>query len=177
MPALVQSYISTEGSSNQHVGGLHETSPEVLHLILSVALKSHKEVGLSNELHTTFLNTLKRDFSKDIVPVVLGPLVYSDECEIGPEMSSEGPGLPTSMTDTSLSDLVRELGCSFTNTVDDCKKTLTKLIGRDISASHVAKVLIIMCQSSNVEEPIGVQSPGTYSKVTDGKYQYVALCI
>lgn len=93
VPALVQSYIDTEGSSSQHEGGLHETTPEVLHLILSAILKSPKEVGLTNDTHTTFLNTLQRDFPKDLVPVVLAPLVYPDQSELAPEMSSEGPGL------------------------------------------------------------------------------------
>ncbi|KAJ8915845.1 hypothetical protein NQ315_004658 [Exocentrus adspersus] len=93
VPILVQSYIDTEGSSQQHGGGLHETSPEVLHLILSTILKTPKEVGLTNDIHTTFLKTLQRDFPKELVPVVLAPLVYPEQCELAPEMSSDGPGL------------------------------------------------------------------------------------
>lgn len=45
VPALVQSYIDTEGStSSRHEGALHDTTPEILHLILSIILNNPKEV-------------------------------------------------------------------------------------------------------------------------------------
>lgn len=86
LPALVQSYIDTEGSTRQHEGGLHETTPEVLHLILSAVLQSYKEVGLTKEVHEAFLRTLQRDFPKELVPVVLAPLLYPTDFELEPEI-------------------------------------------------------------------------------------------
>ncbi|KAI4469623.1 ccr4-not transcription complex [Holotrichia oblita] len=170
VPVLVKSYIDTEGSSSQHAGGLHETTPEVLHLILSVILKSPKEVGLTNDIHTTFLNTLKKDFPKDIVPVVLAPLVYPEECEIAPEMSSEGPGLTGGMLDTSLSEMIRELGYGFTSSVDECRNTLLKLVGRDIASMHVSRILSVMCQqNSSFEESLNIQQPGSFNKSLEGR--------
>lgn len=136
VPALVQSYIETEGSSRQHEGGLHETTPEVLHLILSAILKSPKEVGLTNTIHQSFLDTLQRDFSKDLVPVVLAPLVYPDHCELSPEMSSEGPG---GMLETSCADIVAEIGFGFTASVEECRNHLMKIGGRDITPAIVAR--------------------------------------
>lgn len=165
VPALVQSYIDTEGSSSQHEGGLHETTPEVLHLILSAILKSPKEVGLTNDTHTTFLNTLQRDFPKDLVPVVLAPLVYPDQSELAPEMSSEGPGLSGGMLETSLADLVTEIGYGFTANVEECRNNLMKLGGRDISPSVVARVLTIMCRThSGLEDSLNIQTPGSFNK-------------
>ncbi|XP_018332618.1 CCR4-NOT transcription complex subunit 1 [Agrilus planipennis] len=147
IPTLVQSYINTEGSARQHEGGLHDTSPDILHVILSAVLKSPKELGLTNDVHTNFLNTLQRDFPKDIVPVVLAPLIYPDQCELAPDMSSDGPGLPGGMIDTSLADLVSELGYSFTSSVDECRNNLLKLGGRDVTPSAIARVLTLMCKT------------------------------
>lgn len=147
IPGLVQSYIDTEGSSRQHEGGLHETSPEVLHLILSAILKSPKDLGLTNEIHADLLSSLQRDFPKDHVPVVLAPVVYPDCSELAPEMSSEGPGLSGGMLDTSLADLVSELGHGFTTSLEECRKNLMKLGGREITAALVARILSLMCRS------------------------------
>ncbi|XP_031355964.1 CCR4-NOT transcription complex subunit 1 [Photinus pyralis] len=167
LPALVQSYVDTEGSSRQHEGGLHDTTPEVLHLILSAVLKSPKEVGLTNEIHTVFLNSLQRDFSRDLVPVVLAPLVYPDQCELAPpEMSSEGPGLSGGMLDSSLADLVSEMGYGFTLTLEDCRNNLLKFIGRDINPTAVARTLAFLCRThSGLEESLNL--PGSFSK--DGR--------
>lgn len=147
VPALVQSYIDTEGSSRQHEGGLHETTPEVVHLILSTILKNPKEVGLTNDIHTTFLKTLQRDFPRELVPVVLAPLVYPEQCELAPEMSSEGPGLSGGMLETSLADLVTEIGYGFTSSVEECRNNIMKLGGRDISPGVIARVLAVMCRT------------------------------
>lgn len=80
------------GGNRQYEESLQETSPELLHLILSSILESPKEVGLTNDIHTTFLNSLQRDFPRDQVPVVLAPLVYPEQAELFSEMSSDGPG-------------------------------------------------------------------------------------
>lgn len=150
IPSLVQSYIDTEGSSRQHEGGLHETTPEVLHLILSAILKSPKDLGLTNEIHADLLSSLQRDFPKDHVPVVLAPVVYPDRSELAPEMSSEGPGLSGGMLDTSLADLVAEIGHSFTASVEECRKNLLKFGGREIAPGLVARMLAVMCRSPGV---------------------------
>ncbi|KAG5879168.1 hypothetical protein JTB14_029970 [Gonioctena quinquepunctata] len=170
VPALVQSYIDTEGSSRQHEGGLHETTPEVLHLILSALLKNPKELGLTNGIHTTFLKTLQRDFPKDLVPVVLAPLVYPEHSELAPEMSSEGPGLSGGMLETSLADMVTEIGYNFTSSLEECRNNLMKLGGRDISPGIVARVLSVMCRTHNgLEESLSLQTPGSYNKGSDSR--------
>ncbi|KAK9891930.1 hypothetical protein WA026_017413 [Henosepilachna vigintioctopunctata] len=164
VPALVQSYIDTEGSSRQHEGGLHETTPEVLNLILSAILKSPKEVGLTNDIHQTFLNTLQRDFPKDLVPVVLAPLVYPEQCELAPDMSSDGPGLSGGMLDTSLADVITEMGYGFTSSVEECRNNLIKLGGRDITPTIVARVISIMCRThSGLDDSLNIQIPGSFN--------------
>lgn len=170
IPSLVQSYIDTEGSSSQHEGGLHETTPEVLHLIISVILKNPKEVGLTNDIHTTFLKTLQRDFPKDLVPVVLAPLVYPEQSELSPEMSSEGPGLSGGMLETSLADVLTEIGYNFTSSLEECRNNLMKLGGRDIPPSVVSRVLAVMCRThSGLEDSLTIQTPGSFNKGTDNR--------
>lgn len=170
VPTLVQSYIETEGSTRQHEGGLHETTPEVLHLILSSILKAPKDVGLTNNAHRAFLDTLQRDFPKDLVPVVLAPLVYPEHCELSPEMSSEGPGLSGGMLETSLADLVTEIGFGFTSSVEECRNNLMKLGGRDITPATVARILTVMCRThSGLEESLSLQSPGSFNKGNEGR--------
>lgn len=169
VPALIQSYIDTQGISRQHEGGLHETTPEVLHLILSAVLNNPKEVGLTNDIHSSFLSTLQRDFPKEQVPIVLAPLVYPEQCELAPGMSSEGPGLTGGMLETSLADLVNEIGYSFTSSVEECRKNLIKFGGRDISPAVVARVLSLMCRSHNGhEESLGIQA-SAFSKNNDSR--------
>ncbi|KAL1517994.1 hypothetical protein ABEB36_001684 [Hypothenemus hampei] len=147
VPQLVRSYIDTGGSNQLYEGGLQEASPELLHFILSSILETPKEVGLTNDIHTTFLNNLQNDFPKDQVPVVLAPLVYPDIAELYSEMSSEGPGLSSGTLDTPLGDLVKELGYGFTSSLEECRNSLIKLGGRDIAPSTVARVLAVMCRT------------------------------
>lgn len=148
VPSLVQSYIDTEGSGHQQEGGLHETTPEVLHLILSLIEHSPKEVGLSSEVHAALLKALQRDFPKDFVPIVFAPLVYSQQCELAPDiMGSEGPGLSGGMLDTPLADLVSEMGYGFTSSLEECRNNLVKLKPRDITPAHIARVVSVMSQT------------------------------
>lgn len=163
VPALVQSYIDTEGSSRQQEGGLQETTPEVLHLILWSILKSPKEVGLSNDTHTIFLNTLQKDFPKELVPVVLAPLVYPEQCELAPNyttMATDGPGLSGGMLETSLADMITEIGYSFTSSLEECRNNLIKLSGgRELTPTIVARVLAVMCRThSGLEDSLNNSS-------------------
>lgn len=163
LPALVQSYIDTEGSTRQHEGGLHETTPEVLHLILSAILLSPKDVGLSTDTHEAFLRTLQRDFPKELVPVVLAPLLYPTESQLTPEMSSDGPGISGNMLENSLSELVAELGYSFTSNLEECRNSLLSLAGGGITPLSVAKVLSTMCRTHNsLDESLNLQTPGGF---------------
>ncbi|XP_019755712.2 CCR4-NOT transcription complex subunit 1 isoform X2 [Dendroctonus ponderosae] len=155
VPQLVRSYIDT-GGNRQYEESLQETSPELLHLILSSILESPKEVGLTNDIHTTFLNSLQRDFPRDQVPVVLAPLVYPEQAELFSEMSSDGPGLSGGTLDSSLSDLVKELGYIFTSTLEECRNSIIKLGGRDIAPSTVARVLAVMCRThTGLDDALG----------------------
>lgn len=88
LPELIKNYINSEISNKHHEGGLHDSSPEVLHLILSQAFQEPNKFGLPNEAKEKFLKNLRRDFPRELVPVVLAPLLYPGDGEI-PQVSIE----------------------------------------------------------------------------------------
>ncbi|XP_066142150.1 CCR4-NOT transcription complex subunit 1 isoform X1 [Euwallacea fornicatus] len=156
VPLLVRAYIDTGSTSRQYEGGLQETTTELLHFILSSVVEAPKEVGVTNDIHTTFLNTLQRDFPRDQVPVVLAPLVYPEQEELFSEMTSDGSGLSGATLDTPLADLVKELGYGFTSSLEECRNTVLKLGGRDIAPSTVARVLAVMCRThTGLDDSLG----------------------
>ncbi len=64
-------------------GGFGDTAIEVLHLLLSYLLQgSEEEVCVAKESVNTFVQTLRRDFPRERVPVVLAPLLYRDQLDI-----------------------------------------------------------------------------------------------
>lgn len=84
LPDLINNYIQSADSTGnkQQEDGLHDSSPEVLHLILIETLKDQNSYGLSSETKEKFLKNLKRDFPRELVPVVLAPLLYPGDGEI-----------------------------------------------------------------------------------------------
>ncbi len=64
-------------------GGFGELAIEVLHVLLShLILIPEEEVGVSAESTQTFIETLRRDFPRERVPVVLAPLLYREQQDI-----------------------------------------------------------------------------------------------
>ena len=88
VPALIESYIATSGHSTQHEGGLRETSAETLHFILTNFLKTPKEFGFSGETYVQFTRALQKDYSRDLVPVVVTPFIYQTDIQFERPMAS-----------------------------------------------------------------------------------------
>lgn len=64
-------------------GGFGDLAIEVLHILLShLILNPEEEVGVSFESIQTFIETLRRDFPRERVPVVLAPLLYREQQDI-----------------------------------------------------------------------------------------------
>ena len=64
-------------------GGFGDLAIEVLHILLShLILDPEEEVGVSSDSVQTFIETLRRDFPRERVPVVLAPLLYREEQDI-----------------------------------------------------------------------------------------------
>ena len=64
-------------------GGFGDLAIEVLHLLLShLILRSEEETNVSAESVQKFVETLRRDFPRERVPVVLAPLLYREQQDI-----------------------------------------------------------------------------------------------
>lgn len=81
LPDLIKNYTNSENNIKQQEEGLHDSSPEVLHLILFETLKDPNFFGLAIESKEKFLKNLRRDFPRELVPVVLAPLLYPGDEE------------------------------------------------------------------------------------------------
>ncbi len=64
-------------------GGFGDLAIEVLHILLShLILNPEEEVGVAFDSIQTFIETLRRDFPRERVPVVLAPLLYREQQDI-----------------------------------------------------------------------------------------------
>lgn len=150
LPNLIQSYIEIDSSRPNQEGSLNDISPELLQLILSIISHGkHQNFGLSDLVYNKFIKQLCRDFPRDRVPLILAPLLYTEDTEISAEkMTSNSQGILTSaIMDTSWSILVMDIGYGFTSSVEECKNHLMKVAGRDVSPQDVAKIISLMCRT------------------------------
>lgn len=85
IPDLIKNYVNAENNKKPTEEGLHDSSPEVLHLILSYILEESNKVELSSEAKEKFFKSLRRDFPRELVPVVLAPLLYPGDGETAPK--------------------------------------------------------------------------------------------
>lgn len=101
-------------------------------------------------MYNKFIEHLQKDFPKDRVPLILGPLLYTDDLEIDSDTSEL---LSTKIMDTPYSNLVIELGYAFTTNTEDCKNHLTKIGGQNITPRDVARITLNMCRTiANLSE-------------------------
>jgi CCR4-NOT transcription complex subunit 1 len=82
LPELIKNYINSETNNKHHEGGLQDSLPQVLQLILGQAFHSTNLYNLPTEAKEKFLKNLRRDFPRELVPVVLAPLLYPGDGEI-----------------------------------------------------------------------------------------------
>lgn len=98
--------------SNQE-GSLNDLTPELLQLILSLLTRDkYKKYGISELTHKKFVSQFSRDFPQERCPLILAPLIYSENTEISADkMSANSQGILTSaIMDTSWASLVMEIG-------------------------------------------------------------------
>jgi len=121
-----------------------DSSPELLHTVLS--LIAEKDWNISKDKVETFLSVLRGQFSREVAPLVLVPLLYPTYTPSTPQhitMATKGPGL----LDGALPDLVLEMGYHFTSSVEECRASLLQLGGREVYAATVAKVIGVMVRT------------------------------
>ncbi|KAK7790471.1 hypothetical protein R5R35_006209 [Gryllus longicercus] len=149
LPDLIHSYIDTESSNSQQEGGLHDATPDVLHLILTNLLFGPKDFGVSAETKEIFLKNLRRDFPRELVPVVLAPLLYPGNTDLPMDkVNQESSTMTNNMMESSLADLLMELGYGCCSSLEECRSALVNMgAGREISPAAVARVLGMMIRT------------------------------
>lgn len=81
LPIVIENCTNSENSNKGQEEGLHDSSPEILHLVLHETLREPNNFGLTNEAKEKFLKNLRRGFPRERVPVVLAPLLYPGDGE------------------------------------------------------------------------------------------------
>jgi len=149
LPELIRTYTNSDtANTSLPEGGLHDTTPEVLNLILKSLFGPGETLGVTPETKEVFLKNLRRDFPRELVPVVLAPLLYSYSSDLPMDkLNQDSSNMANTMLDTTLADLVMEIGYGFTNSVDECRNHLVTMGAGSMTAGAVARVLSMMVRS------------------------------
>lgn len=169
LPDLLRSYIDADVGSVQE-GGLTDVAIEVLHRLLTHVVHGPREqVGVGDDQVTAFVETLKKDFPKERVPVVLAPLLYPELQDISPDNLIPEPSIfSKSVMEDDLADLIHEIGYSSCASVDECKNTLIHFGVQDITPSSVARVIGMMVKTVfGLGEHVTIQNYGSSSVSLD----------
>ncbi|KAL3860717.1 hypothetical protein ACJMK2_010802 [Sinanodonta woodiana] len=154
LPDLIHSYVDADTSIRQE-GGLQDIAIEVLHLLLTHLVRSKEQFGIGADQKEAFIKTLRKDFPRDRVPVVLSPLLFPETEDISVEKLTFLTSMPKSNLDASLADMVLESGYSCTSSIEECRSLLMQVGQREISPASVARVLGMMART-----PSGLNEQG-----------------
>lgn len=105
--------LSPDTAHSNQEGSLNDISPELLQLILSLLSRDkYKNYGITELTHKKFVSQFSRDFPRERCPLILAPLIYSENTEISADkMSANSQGILTSaIMDTSWASLVMDIG-------------------------------------------------------------------
>lgn len=171
----------TEISRANQEGSLSDISPELLQLILSLlSHDKYRNYDIPEQTYKKFLKHICRDFPRERCPLILAPLIYTEDTEISAEkLSANSQGILTSaIMDTSWANLIMDIGYAFTATVDECKNHLAKVSSRELSAQDIAKIISLMCRTHKNLSDLSINLPnpscfwtanGSQSSSLDGK--------
>lgn len=146
LPDLLRSYVDSDTNLRQE-GGLQDIAIEGLHLLLTHLVRGKDHLGIGADQKEAFLKTLRKDFPRSRVPVILSPLLYPEIEDISFERLSDTSIMPSPMNEASLADMVLEAGCACTNTVEECRNTLLQFKVKELTPSAVARVMGMMAKN------------------------------
>lgn len=147
LPDLLRSYVDAADAAVRQEGGLQDIAIEVLHLLLAHLVHSKEQFGIGVDQKEAFLKTLRKDFPRDRVPVVIGPLLYPETEDISVDKLTFITSMPKTHLDASLADMILESGFACTSTIEECRNMLIQFGQRDITPPVVARVLGMMAKS------------------------------
>lgn len=105
--------------------------------------------GISKDLLEDVLSCLRRDYPRELVPVILAPILYKEQGleYICHKMAHESNSLTKNMVESSLASLVRETGYSFTLSLEECRSYFNTFGFRELSAASIARTISVMAQT------------------------------
>ncbi|CAH4038649.1 unnamed protein product [Pieris brassicae] len=158
---LVQSYLDAERGYHAERAGLQECSPEVLQTLLtSLTYDNLKIAAVTKEL---FFKRLRVDFPREVVPIVLAPLLYPDDTKKPLVEMATASDMAGTLMDNSLAEVIRDLGYGFTTSVEDCKTHMLNFGAREPTAIDVARIISLMIRyHATVQDTPQIQNPGNF---------------
>lgn len=172
LKALKLNFSSTDTTTSSQDLNLNDISPELLQLILSVlSHDKYKQYNITEIVYTKFIDHLCKDFPKDRVPLILAPLLYTDNFGIDPEQQAlaDTDLLNSDIMDTSWSNLILEIGYGFSGNIEECKNHLTKVGGSNLTSLDVARLISLMCRThTNLSDSsINLPTPNAFWNQTE----------
>ncbi|XP_045510260.1 CCR4-NOT transcription complex subunit 1 isoform X1 [Colias croceus] len=158
---LVQCYLDAERGHQAERAGLQECSPEVLQTLLTSL--TYDNFRLATVTKDLFLKRLRVDFPREVVPIVLAPLLYPDDTKTPLEEMTTGSDMATTMMENSLAEVIRDLGYAFTASVEECKTHMLNFGAREPTAIDVARIISLMVRyHATIPETPQIQNPGNF---------------
>ncbi|XP_030040329.1 CCR4-NOT transcription complex subunit 1 isoform X2 [Manduca sexta] len=168
---LVQCYLDAERGHQVERAGLQECSPEVLQTLLTSL--AHENFRLAAVTKDLFLKRLRGDFPREVVPIVLAPLLYPDDTQTPLEEMTTADDMAVAMMDNSLAEIIREIGYAFTSSVEECKNHMLNFGAREPTAIDVARIISVMIRYHTSGIPVPevppIQTPGNYWMTHESK--------
>lgn len=126
-----------------------ESSPEVIHYLLCHLLTEVDNFGIGKDLLEDVLNNLRRDYPRDLVPVILAPILYQEQGleYTSQKMAHEGSSLSKNLVEASLADLILETGYVFTSSLEECRSHFAAFGSREMTAASIARAIGFMART------------------------------
>ncbi|XP_037084920.1 CCR4-NOT transcription complex subunit 1-like [Pollicipes pollicipes] len=161
LPDLIKDYIDSAdstGASDQD--GLQESSPEVLHQLISWLLFAPPDqLDKAADSQESFLEAIRQDFPRDRVPVVLAPLIFAESTDIPVDKIRSPGNMASNLLDGSLADFVLEVGYNLCASVEECRRHLVNHGASALTAPAVARCLGAMVRTyTGLADQVPIQS-------------------
>ena len=128
---------------------IQENSPEVIHYILGQILSKTDHFGIVGDLLDNVFSSLRRDYPRELVPVILAPILYQDQGveSTSIKMAHEGNSVAKNMVENSLADLILETGYTFTSSIEECRSYFATFDLRELTAASLARAVSYMART------------------------------
>lgn len=124
---------------------------------------AHENFRLATVTKDLFLKRLRSDFPREVVPIVLAPLLYPDDTQTPLEEMTTADDMSSAMMDNSLAEIIRDIGYSFTSSVEECKTNMLNFGAREPTAIDVARIISMMIRyHATMPDGPQIQTPGNF---------------